>query len=120
MAHSKANTFETGITCENCQTYFASVEVEFDGAQGYAALEVTPCAVPDCGALLCKCCPTVHTACCGQTICAEHAIAVTSTAPDGSTCIDQFCPACYAEMLASEAQPACCPVCQSTAILCVP
>src|SRR3954451_4298624 len=99
MAAHKTH-FETGTTCPNCQTYFAHVQIERDGDQGYAILEVTPCAVAECGALLCACCSTVHASCCGQLICAEHAIAVTSTAPNGETCLDQFCPACYAEMLA--------------------
>ncbi len=124
MAHSKHNhlTRETGATCPNCQTYFADAEIERDETGGYAVLEATPCAVPDCGAMLCACCSQVHTACCGQLICSEHAIAVTSTAPNGTTCTDQFCPACFAAMLEAEAMEpaACCPACQSTQVVAVP
>jgi hypothetical protein len=120
MAHSKSHLNETGATCPNCQTYFEHAEVEYDGAQAYTVLEVTPCAVPDCGVMLCGCCSKVHASCCGQIICSEHAIAVTSTAPNGTTCIDQFCPMCFAAMLEAEAEaletaPRC-PECASTAL----
>lgn len=103
----------TSTTCPNCQTFFASVEVEYDGHEGYAVLEVTPCT--ECGVALCRCCSQVHADCCGQIICSEHAIAVTS---EGSPRIDRFCPTCYAAMLAEEAEAerfaARCPECAGT------
>lgn len=101
----------TGTTCPNCQTYFAHVEIEYDGDQGYAVLEVAPC--QECGAMLCKCCSQFACDGCGHAFCSEHAHLSGNPARP-----DRFCTTCELEAVAGEV-PARCPECQSTEIVCV-
>jgi len=57
-------------------------------------VELGTCA--DCGTLLCPECPQFICSDCGQTFCLDHLRKVASTRSL------EFCPGCYAEMVASE------------------
>ena len=89
-------TIFTSATCIECNTTFDHVPLEFDGNQGYAVLEVNPCA--ECGALLCACCSTFACDGCGATFCTSHLALV----PDGTDSPLRCCTACAAEVQAHE------------------
>lgn len=81
-------------TCTNCNTDFDRIPVDYcEDGQGYVAIPVQKCAHPTCDVLLCPCCPQVHTDCCGETVCADHAVSV----EDGTDRPLHFCPTCAAE-----------------------
>jgi hypothetical protein len=86
----------TRVTCTECNTTFDRVPVEFDGNQGYAVLEVNPCA--ECGAFLCACCSTFACDGCGSTFCTSHLALV----EDGTDSPLRCCTACAAEANADQ------------------
>jgi len=71
--------------------------VEYDEDQGYAVLELRPCAEEGCKILLCSCCDQFHCDGCGQAFCIEHRILI-----DSGPCCDPL--ACCA-VCAREAEP---------------
>jgi hypothetical protein len=84
----------TSASCPSCDTLFDRLPVDFDDeGTGYAAMEVTPCADPECGQLLCTCCAQFACDGCGETFCSSHLVAV----PDGTPQPLHCCPACALE-----------------------
>jgi uncharacterized Zn finger protein len=92
------------IACPNCGI-FQTVEVEYDGGQGYASLPVTPCSV--CHQDLCSFCDQAKCEC-GQIVCLDCTVIVRDGTPSGlrlcKPCAhqtDPLCPACgeFARMM---------------------
>ncbi len=83
----------TKATCPECNTTFDRVPVDGDEDGLYACIEVTPCADPTCGKLLCADCAQFHSGCCGQIFCADHLVLI----EDGTDKPLQCCAACAAE-----------------------
>jgi hypothetical protein len=92
------------IACTNCDIY-QTVEVEYDGGQGYATLPITPCSV--CHQDLCPFCDQIRCEC-GQIVCLHCSVTVPDGTPSGlklcKPCAhqaDPLCPACgeFARMM---------------------
>ena len=92
------------IACTNCEVY-QTVEVEYDGGQGYATLPITPCSV--CHQDLCPFCDQIRCEC-GQIVCLHCSVTVPDGTPSGlklcKPCAhqaDPLCPACgeFARMM---------------------
>ena len=102
-----ATTFTTA-SCPTCETSFDRVPVEYDGDQGYAALELKPCG--ECGALLCACCEQFQCDGCAATFCTSHLVSI----PDGTLNPLRCCATCAAEVEVIELPlaPLVCACCQ--------
>jgi hypothetical protein len=92
------------IDCPTCGIY-QSVEVEYDGGQGYAKVATTPCRVCPCE-LCCFC--DQHRCECGRLVCLNCTVTVPDGTPSGlrlcKPCArqsDPLCPACgeFARMI---------------------
>jgi hypothetical protein len=98
----------TTTSCPTCETSFDRVPVEYDGDQGYAALELKPCR--ECGALLCPCCEQFLCDGCAATFCPSHLVII----PDGTLDPLRCCVTCAAEVEVIELSlaPLVCVCCQ--------
>src|SRR5437660_374897 len=85
-------THFTTASCPTCETSFDRIPVEYDGDQGYAALELKPCC--ECGTLLCPCCEQFQCDGCAANFCPEHLASI----PDGTLTPLRCCATCAAEV----------------------
>src|SRR2546421_12063767 len=80
--HSMHRRSHDIIACPNCGIY-QTVEVEYDGGQGYSSLQVTPCS--GCHQDLCSFCDQVKCEC-GQVVCLTCTVIVPDRRRPASGC----------------------------------
>jgi hypothetical protein len=89
------------VTCTNCQTIFANVAASSE-EEIHEALELKPCADPDCPSILCRCCEQFQCDYCCETFCQSHRVMV----PDGTPRPLACCRACAEEIARENELPA--------------